>query len=260
MNFLKDIIIQGIFFLILGLIVYILTLKLKFHYKELNINNPRRNAVYALIAVCTSIFIIVIILFLSSISKSNTEVQTNIPYNFSYVFSNAITYLIIMSPILITKRFFRQSWGSTGVSKHNLKKSIVISIIVGIIAIIYILFRTNISIIKVITHLNSNHFWGLLYFAVVGFSEEFIFRGYLQIRLMAWLGKNKGWIISSVLMVLMHLPQRIFVQGMTLTGAFTGILSVTFLSLFLGHIMIKTENIFAPAIFHTLADWGNIII
>lgn len=259
MNFLKGIIIQGIFFLILGLIVYVLTIKLKFNHKELNINNPRRNAVYALIAVCISIFIAAIILFLSSISKSNTETQTNFIYNFSSVLQIAITYLIFMSPILITKRFLRQPWSSTGVSKHNLKISILIGSIVGIITIIYTLLYYNISIVKVITHLNINHFWGLLYFAVVGFSEEFIFRGYLQIRLIAWLGKNKGWIISSVLMVLIHLPQRIFVQGMTLTGAFTNILYLVFFSLFLGYIMIKSENIAAPAIFHTLGDWGNTI-
>ena len=105
-----------------------------------------------------------------------------------------------------------------------------------------------------------NHFWGFLYFAIVGFSEEFIFRGYLQIHLTSWLGKIKGCIISSVLMALYHFPQKIFVLRMTLTGAFTSMIYLVFFSLFLGYMMIKTENIVAPAIFHTLLDWMNILL
>ncbi|AGY75861.2 CPBP family intramembrane glutamic endopeptidase [Clostridium autoethanogenum] len=111
------------------------------------------------------------------------------------------------------------------------------------------------SIIKAITHLNINYFWGLLNFAVVGFFEEFMFRGYLQTHLIIWLGKNKGWMISSALMVLMHLPQRIFSAGLSLSGAFTSIFYLVFFSLFLGYMMIKTENVTAPAILHTLCDW-----
>lgn len=261
MNVLENIIIRGLYFLILGFIVYILTIKLRFKYNGWNLNNPRKHALYALAAICTSIFLITIILFFSNFAhkSTTTKVQMNIIYTFSSVLSIAFSYLIFMSPILLTKKFFKQSWASTGVSKHNLKKSISIGIIVGVIYLIIFLLYMNINIIKVMTHLNSSHFWGLLYFSIVGFCEEFMFRGYLQTRLIAYVGKNKGWIISSVLMVLMHLPQRIFINGLSLSESFMSMLYLIFFSLFLGYTMIKTENVTAPAIFHTLYDWGNIL-
>ncbi|WP_294185104.1 CPBP family intramembrane glutamic endopeptidase [uncultured Clostridium sp.] len=145
-------------------------------------------------------------------------------------------------------------------SRHNLKKSIGIGTISGIIFIILSLFYMNININKVITHLNISHFWALLNCAVIGFSEEFMFRGYLQTRLIAWMEKNKGWMAVSILMALMHLPQRIFIGKMTLTETLTSMFGLVFFSLFLGYMMIKTENVTAPSIFHALYDWGYTLV
>nr|WP_273345530.1 CPBP family glutamic-type intramembrane protease [Clostridium luticellarii] len=252
---------RGTFLLISGLIVYILTLKLGFEHKEYNFNDPRKSGLHAFAAVFISIFLItLIIFFISYTGKSNTDTQISITYNFSIVLSNALLYLIIISPILLTKKFFKQLWASTGVSRHNLKKSIGTGTISGIIFIILSLFYMNINVNKVITHLNIGHFWALLNCAVIGFSEEFMFRGYLQTRLIAWMGKNKGWMAASILMALMHLPQRIFIGKMTLTETLTSMFGLVFFSLFLGYMMIKTENVTAPSIFHALYDWGYTLV
>lgn len=126
MDILKGIIIRGIYFLILGGIVYFLTLKLKFKYNGWDLNNPRKNAIYALAATCTSVFLIVIIILIysRSISNSTSGIETNVTYNFSIVLSNIILYLVIISPVLLTKKFLKQSWTSTGISKRNLKNQL----------------------------------------------------------------------------------------------------------------------------------------
>ena len=60
MNLLKDItLFQCIYFLALGLTVYILTLKLKFKYEKVNIDNPKINGIYALITVFICILLII---------------------------------------------------------------------------------------------------------------------------------------------------------------------------------------------------------
>ncbi|APM38309.1 hypothetical protein [Clostridium kluyveri] len=104
--------------------------------------------------------------------------EYNVTYNFSIVLSNIILYLVIISPVLLTKKFLKQSWTSTGISKRNLKKSVIVGIIAGIIYIILSLIYMDINIIIVIARLNISYFWGLVYFSTVGFCEEFIFRGY----------------------------------------------------------------------------------
>ncbi|WP_446898212.1 hypothetical protein ACSVC9_14975 [Clostridium sp. LBM24168] len=40
------------------------------------------------------------------------------------------------------------------------------------------------------------------------------------------MGKNKGWMIASILMALMHLPQRIFIGKVTLTETFISMLDL----------------------------------
>lgn len=259
--FLKDLLTEGIGFIVIGSVIYILTKLLKFDNILCNYDNARKKALIALISVCTSILIITILLFISySVTISKNEISNSIRYNFNSVLSNGIIYIIIMSPILIVMRKCREKWDSIGVSKINLLKSVFVGTITGIISIILALIYMNIGIIKVFSQLNIAHFWGLLYFCVVGFSEEFMFRGYLQTRLIAWLGRYKGWILTSIFMALVHLPQRMFVGGMNFTSAFMSTVSLISISMLMGFMMIRTENVFAAAIYHTLADWGGTLI
>jgi membrane protease YdiL (CAAX protease family) len=108
--------------------------------------------------------------------------------------------------------------------------------------------------------LNMNHFWAFLQFSVVGFSEEFAFRGYLQTRLCAWLGRWQGWLLASVLMALIHIPQRVWMLGFDASTAFLSSAYLIPISLIMGFVMLRTENIVAPAIFNTFSDWVGVFM
>ncbi len=56
----------------------------------------------------------------------------------------------------------------------------------------------NVNIIRVMAKLNISYFWRSVYFSTVGFCEEFMSRKYLQTRLISYIGKNKGWITTSI--------------------------------------------------------------
>jgi membrane protease YdiL (CAAX protease family) len=61
-------------------------------------------------------------------------------------------------------------------------------------------------------------------------------------------------------MALVHIPQRIFMSGFDGTTAFLSAAYLIPISLSMGFVMLRTENIVAPAIYHTFADWVGIFM
>jgi membrane protease YdiL (CAAX protease family) len=102
------------------------------------------------------------------------------------------------------------------------------------------------------------HAKALVFYSFVGFGEEFLFRGYLQTRLVAWLGAMRGWILASLIMALVHLPGRLL-QGMDLLHSVGSCLSLIPVSLLMGFIMLRTGNLLAPGLFHTFGNWVRIL-
>ncbi len=107
--------------------------------------------------------------------------------------------------------------------------------------------------------LTANQLWALPYFAVVGFGEEFLFRGYLQTRLVAWLGQWSGWLLASIVMAMMHIGQRVASMGLTSPEAVISSALLVPISLFMGYVMLRTGNIVAPGICHTFANWVGVL-
>jgi membrane protease YdiL (CAAX protease family) len=94
----------------------------------------------------------------------------------------------------------------------------------------------------------------LIILTVASFVEEVFFRGYLQSRLVAWLGHYQGWILASVIMALVHLPPQVL-SGVSFPSALASSLGVIPASLLMGFVMLRTGNAIAPSIYHTFANW-----
>jgi membrane protease YdiL (CAAX protease family) len=92
----------------------------------------------------------------------------------------------------------------------------------------------------------------------IGVAEEVFWRGYLQARLSAWLGKYQGWVVTSLLFGFGHLvtlwsrpgivPEMsdLFILAQTTAGGFI-----------LGLIYLRAKSIIPGAIFHV---FGNIYL
>lgn len=168
-----------------------------------------------------------------------------------------IAFLILLSRVLIAMKVRKESWQSAGVTKNNLGKSILLGCLLGIITIV----TCGPCLTGILGGvMNMNHFWAFLQYMVVGFSEEFAFRGYLQTRLVAWLGRWQGWLLASVMMALIHIAQRVYILGFDATTALLSSAALIPISLFMGFVMLRTENIVAPAISHTFADWVGVFM
>jgi len=78
----------------------------------------------------------------------------------------------------------------------------------------------------------------------VGFTEEAMFRGYLQLRLTAWLGTRRGWVLTAIVFTICHIGGSIF-----------NLVAVFIIGLVYGWIMQKSENIVGLSIWHAFTDW-----
>lgn len=245
----------------MGAVVYALTRILGLRAHAWPFAHPRTAALWGLGAVLTG-WLLVSILFLAltpseAAPQRPTQTQRFVP---SGVVSQAAIALILIGPILLTMRWRREPWASAGVSQHHLGGSLVVGTLLALLSLVSIFFGGEHSPVQVLGHMDSGHLWALFQYTVVGFGEEFAFRGYLQSRLVAWVGRWPGWVLASVLMALAHAVQRLKVAGMSPLEALLSSASLIPTSLFMGYVMLRTGNVVAPGLAHTFADWVGTLV
>lgn len=256
--FLKDFGIQTILHSILGIVIYFLTKHLTFTDVQKDNQNSKSSALWAIGAVSLT-YLLIALLFSGGGSGQGSNSLSYQRFNFNSVQSVLLSYLFILSPSLVIIKIRKENLRTVGISKLNVRNAILVGLITSVVALICLIPFADKEFSYYISKVNINLFWGFIYYAVVGFGEEFLFRGYLQSRLIAWIGSLEGWIIASIIMALIHVPQRIAMHGMFNTEALLSSIALIPVSLLHGYIMMKTKNLVAPGILHTFANWYNII-
>ena len=241
-------------FLLLGALVYGLTKIMRFRYRGWSIADARRSAWSALVAILLPMVFVTIIGWAMSRQATGPASGSPIIHTGYSVINQLIAYLLFCGPAILVLRTRKESWDSIGITTHNLNRSLFLGILLAATTIL----TCNECLKGITAGLNANHFWALLQFSVVGISEELLFRGYLQSRLMAWLGQLRGWLLASILMALVHIAQRMVVGGLNPIAALISSAALIPISLLMGYVLLRTENIVAPAIFHTFADWVGV--
>ncbi len=246
---------QSFFLFLTALGVYLLTRILKLRNEGWIFPNARSAALpaLALVAAWTVLLILVVVTF-SRPTSAPPAVPSEPRYDLGRTLNQAVVYLIFVGPALVIMWRRREPLASSGVSRHNLLGAFVVGIAIAGVSIL-----TSGDAPLLARGLTANQLWAFPYFAVVGFGEEFLFRGYLQTRLIAWLGRWPGWLFASILMAMMHIGQRVAVQGLASPEAVVSSALLIPISLFMGYVMLRTSNIVAPGICHTFANWVGVL-
>ena len=144
----------------------------------------------------------------------------------------------------------KEPLATAGLTRRNLWRSILLGLLISLLC-------CGTMVGKSLGKIQPLHLLLLVPNFETAFGEEFFFRGYLQSRLMSWLGKLPGWLAASVIMVLVHFPTLLFVREFDLQQAGVWCASTLAISLLLGWLMWRTGNIAASVILHLFANWIN---
>lgn len=215
----------------------------------------RKEASIALGYTVAAFIMLAVVFFLWS-QSIGLPIGTSNEYNVLRVLYEWMVYAIIsFVPILVILRIRHQNLESVGFTTKNLRLSIAVGLV---LSALWLAFNTTPELFLT-RALTSNAFYGFFYFLGVGLGEELLFRGFLQLRFVAWLGELKGLIAASVVMAFTHLPQRLFVAGMNPLQAMISATLLIPVSLLLGFVMLRTQNVLGPTVLHTIMDLTNVL-
>jgi len=247
----NNFVIQIIAFSVIGGVVWGLSRLLRCKPLDPGIAKPKRSSLHATIAVTFSMLLFAIVTMgMRSLQAEAPGLEMGYT-NLGDLVKQFLPLILMLLSVGIFIIRDGESLRSIGITSTNLWQSAVI----GSVLVLITFYLQHGDFLAVLESLKPRHGYSFVYFAFVGFGEEILFRGYLQTRLIAWLGKWQGWLLASAVMAVVHFPQRILIGGMDPGDAFLNACGLIPVSLLFGFIMLKTRNVLAPGLLHTFTNW-----
>lgn len=239
---------------VIAAIVYGLSRILRLKPIVLNIPNPRRSSFVAIAMLATILTgaVLIALVWLWVTGKPATLDHATKQFGFSRLWIALAAIPVYSLPVLVAiKR--AESLESIGITTRNLWQSIVIGLIISGLIVCF-----DARKLHALCLIGMSHVIALVFYAVVGFGEELLFRGFLQNRLVSWLGTWRGVLLTAAIFSLFHMPQMFMFEWnwnrvLAQTSCYIPI------SLFLGFVMLRTGNLMAVGLFHTFANWINVL-
>jgi uncharacterized protein len=218
----------------------------------------------------TYYFYYLVMIYLFGILLFKTQIYENLGSYFNsksmFRFIFYIPNIIIdILPIFIILKFRKQNLSSIGLQANN---KIVKSILLGVIGSIPFVVLNVIGPISSGMTINPNIFdlfWIFLFYLIcIAFTEEVMFRGFLQTRIQGLI-KNKwvGTIFVGVLFGLMHIPFQMLKTNMSpidfIMSDLSHLLTTCVIHIYLVFLYRRNNNLIAPTIAHTLMDFSYAI-
>jgi len=213
-----------------------------FKRQPVSFSSPRKEVILSL---CLLALTIAISVFISRVSTPLLQTFEKEWPNSSlaYVAWKLFTTGIAFAPFAAALLIGHQNLTTIGLSRHNLLPSAFLGIILSIVTVgAFVVVFGRFSSLTTFSYAHLHYLVAMM--LSPGFLEEAIFRGHLQLRLTAWLGARRAWILTAIVFTIGHFGQSIF-----------GLVSVFILALLFGWIMIKIENIVGLCIWHGFIDW-----
>ncbi|MDY6985631.1 MAG: type II CAAX endopeptidase family protein [Candidatus Thermoplasmatota archaeon] len=167
--------------------------------------------------------------------------------------------LILLYVFFIEKRDLK----SLGISTENIRESAIIGVVVGIVIFIYpaitiIMFYCKVGLSDAFVYLVHNFNLtprSLLHYLYIGFSEEIIFRGFLQRRFLESMKPGYAIVSVALLFTFIHLLNYSTIS----LGAVYDCSQKFGTALIFGYLMYRTDNILSVGIVHTFGNFVKLI-
>lgn len=170
-----------------------------------------------------------------------------------------MTIFVVLYVLLVEKRDLK----SLGISAQNIKESTIAGLVVGAAEFLYIgigiiMLYCDLGLPEAFAYLFNNFNPAprrILHYLYVGFSEEIIFRGFLQRRFLESMKPTHAILSIALLFALIHIGN----YPLSLWGILTCLLNLLGGSLIMGYLMYRTDNILSVGLLHTVEHFVELV-
>lgn len=163
-------------------------------------------------------------------------------------------YLIVIAALIFAAKYGRIDYLDLGLRRDRIKNGYLLAIIT---ALVIILSAHGLPAGINISQIGSIYTLPLI-FLLIGLPREMIWRGYIQAVLSRQLGANRGLLVMIVLASLARFAFLMITEPWMLSYPFSYLEVVILapgLAAILGYLYLRTENILACALLHSLIIW-----
>ena len=210
--------------------------------------SARRQLKTTLIVLAATIALSTVLLIVFGGYSGDSE---QVDFGLGDVVGQAVGWGLLLLPLIIFVKIDGLGWRELQYRRTHFLSSLLLGTLVGGVFLIAAGKASNLLFI-----FTASGFFAVLQFLIVGFAEETLFRGYVQVRWVATWGWWRGWLLTSLTMSLFHVPILFISQKLPAVDVLMETLQLLPASLLMGYAMRKSGNIAAPAIIHL---WLNFI-
>ncbi|MBP9041362.1 MAG: CPBP family intramembrane metalloprotease [Anaerolineaceae bacterium] len=213
--------------------------------RRIDFRFPRREATFAL-----SLFVLVYFLAFQYYSSDFFLFLKKFAGIFSggVIAERMLLAVISLVLFLIALVLRGQPFKSIGWGRANTRAGVI----VGLLLVILTIFLRG-KFITVLNGITADEASLLLVILALCVAEETIFRGYIQLRLMSFLGNTWGWLATAGLFILWQLPGRLWLYP--LSEIWVDLVIAAVQGLLFGWIMRKTGHVTSTILFRAAATW-----
>lgn len=215
---------------------------------------PKESTWYALLAVGLSLLMAILITIIAARWKGPRTGEDIEVYELRHLIPQIIFLAIWVVPAALVMAVRRESLETAGITSRNLWQSLIIGLLLALSAFY---FQPG-GFLGKIVNICSHHAVAFVYYFFIAFGEEFLFRGFLQTRLVCRCGNVKGWLITAVIFAYGHLPYNMFINGTSFLDAVLASTTLIPIGLLMGFVMLRTRNLVAPLMFHIFVNWVTV--
>ncbi len=228
-------------------LVYVLSRALKLAPPPIAVENPQREALVA-VPVVVATWALVTASNLVPVAGASPSMEVA-------VLALAMWTALGLAIVFVAAKATHQSWTSVGLSRQSLPRMVVLGLVLGAIDVIAVgLLYPGAGIPGAVTLA-----LGFVAMTIVGFSEEIVYRGYLQTRFEGKWGTWVGLAVATAVFAFAHFPGSYVLYSGSVADALLSAVGRIGSGLLLGYFYIRSRNVVPGAIFHTLNDWAFVL-
>ena len=253
-------VVTEILVLVVGVpVIWLLSKTLKLSPKPIVFANPRREAWHASIVMIPLLAwraSLVTYFYSTGIYNQLPSLSAELGVLSWWAVLNGGSLLIVAVAVKTT----HQTLASIGITRTYLWKAVALGLATSAIylAVTGLSFALG---FKFSYYLSHNVGIGFALYSIVGFSEETVWRGYVQTRLVAYAGVFRGVIATSLVFgILYHFATAYYLEASQMVLMALAFASLrVFAGILFGYVMLRSQNIAASAIFHLFSDWATVL-